>query len=94
MKIEMQSLTHKMQRAAVGKLVDAVLAHAASDRVGTVSQLVDVAQQFWGDSYSSEVYDQARAALSDPEGKWPKLIVCVLGQLAPQVARTTAQNLG
>lgn len=39
MKIEMQSLTHKMQRAAVGKLVDAVLAHAASDRAGTVSQL-------------------------------------------------------
>lgn len=61
MKIEMQSLTHKMQRAAVGKLVDAVLAHAASDRAGTVSQLVDVAQQFWGDSYSPEVYDQARA---------------------------------
>ena len=94
MKIEMQSLTHKMQRAAVGKLVDAVLAHAASDRVGTVSQLVDVAQQFWGDSYSSEVYDQARAALSDPEGKWPKLIDCVLGQLDPHVARTTALNLG
>ena len=94
MKIEMQSLTHKMQRAAVGKLVDAVLAHAASDRVGTVSQLVDVAQQFWGDSYSPEVYDQARAALSDPEGKWPKLIDCVLGQLDPHVARTTALNLG
>ena len=94
MKIEMQSLTHKMQRAAVGKLVDAVLAHAASDRAGTVSQLVDVAQQFWGDSYSPEVYDQARAALSDPEGKWPKLIDCVLGQLDPHVARTTALNLG
>ena len=94
MKIEMQSLTHKMQRAAVGKLVDAVLAHAAADRAGTVSQLVDVAQQFWGDSYSPEVYDQARAALSDPEGKWPKLIDCVLEQLDPHVARTTALNLG
>lgn len=94
MKNEMQSLTHKMQRAAVGKLVDAVLAHAAADRAGTVSQLVDVAQQFWGDSYSPEVYEQARAALSDPEGKWPKLIDCVLGQLDPHVARTTALNLG
>ena len=31
MKIEMQSLTHKMQqRAAVGKLVDARAGHAAS----------------------------------------------------------------
>ena len=39
------------------------------DRVGTVSQLVDdVAQQFWGDSYSPKCNPTRRAPPSDPEG--------------------------
>lgn len=36
----------------------------------------------------------ARAVLTDADSKWSKLINCVLDQTAPNVARTTALNLG
>ena len=35
------SLTHKMQRAALGKTVDLVLSHAEKDPAKTVGQIVD-----------------------------------------------------
>ena len=60
MNTSVESLTHKMQRAAVGKMVDVVLSHADKDRQKTVGQLVDVAKQFYGSSFSAEAYEHAR----------------------------------
>ena len=94
MNTSVESLTHKMQRAAVGKMVDMVLSHADKDRQKTVGQLVDVAKQFYGSSFSAEAYEHARQTLTDPDSKWSKLINCVLDQTDPNVARTTALNLG
>ena len=94
MNTSVENLTHKMQRAAVGKMVDVVLSHADKDRQKTVGQLVDVAKQFYGDSFSEETYDHARLVLDNPDSKWSKLINCVLDQTNPNVARTTALNLG
>ena len=48
------SLTHKMQRAALGKTADIVLSHVNKDREKAVTQLVDVAKTFYGDSFSEE----------------------------------------
>ena len=94
MNTSVESLTHKMQRAAVGKMVDVVLSHADKDRQKTVGQLVDVAKQFYGSSFSAEAYEHARQTLTDPDSKWSKLINCVLDQTDPNVARTMALNLG
>ena len=94
MNTSVESLTHKMQRAAVGKMVDMVLSHADKDRQKTVGQLVDVAKQFYGSSFSAEAYEHARQTLTDPDSKWSKLINCVLDQTDPNVARTMALNLG
>ena len=66
MNTSVESLTHKMQRAAVGKMVDVVLSHADKDRQKTVGQLVDVAKQFYGSSFSAEAYEHARQTLTDP----------------------------
>ena len=88
------SLTHKMQRAALGKTVDLVLSHAEKDPAKTVGQIVDLSKQFYGDSFSEETYAHARQTLTDPNSKWSKLINCLLNQLDPNVARTTALNLG
>ena len=88
------SLTHKMQRAALGKTVDLVLSHAEKDPAKTVGQIVDLSKQFYGDSFSEETYVHAKQTLTDPNSKWSKLINCVLNQLDPNVARTTALNLG
>ena len=88
------SLTHKMQRAALGKTVDLVLSHAEKDPAKTVGQIVDLSKQFYGDSFSEDTYAHAKQTLTDPNSKWSKLINCMLNQLDPNVARTTALNLG
>ena len=88
------SLTHKMQRAALGKTVDLVLSHAEKDPAKTVGQIVDLSKQFYGNSFSEETYAHAKQTLTDPNSKWSKLINCMLNQLDPNVARTTALNLG
>ena len=94
MSTALDSLSHKVQRAAVGTMVDVALAHVNKDRQKAIAEMVDVAKQFYGDSFSEETYERARAVLADPDSKWSKLINCVLSQTDPNVARTTALNLG
>ena len=94
MSTALDSLSHKVQRAAVGTMVDVALAHVNKDRQKAIAEMVDVAKQFYGDSFSEETYERARAVLADPDSKWSKLINCVLSQTDPHVARTTALNLG
>ena len=93
MNTSLENLTHKMQRAAVGKMVDVVLSHADKDPEKTMGQIVDLAKQFYGSSFSDETYERAKKTLSDPDSKWSKLINCVLDQTDPNVARTMALNL-
>ena len=94
MSIALEPLSHKVQRTAVGTMVDVALAHVRKDRQKAFAEMVDVAKQFYGDSFSEETYEHARAVLTDADSKWSKLINCVLDQTAPSVARTTALNLG
>lgn len=77
------SLTHKMERAAAGKLVDMVLSHVQKDRQKAMVEMVDFAKKFYGDSFSEETYDHARLMLGDENSKWSKLINCVLDQTDP-----------
>ncbi len=42
------SLTHKMERAAAGKLIDVALSHVNQDRQKAMVQMVDFAKQFYG----------------------------------------------
>ena len=65
------SLTHKMQRAALGKTVDLVLSHAEKDPAKTVGQIVDLSKQFYGDSFSDETYAHATACWTRPTPTWP-----------------------
>lgn len=94
MNTSLDNLTHKMQRAALGKIVDVALSRAEQDREKTMCQLVDTAKQFYGSGFSDETYENAKKVLTDPNSKWTKLINCVLDQTDPHVARTTALNLG
>ena len=66
MNTSIENLTHKMQRAAVGKMVDVVLSHADKDRQKTMGQLVDVAKEL--DRISKEL-EKNRKFLSSLEAK-------------------------
>ena len=63
MSTALDSLSHKVQRAAVGTMVDVALAHVNKDRQKAIAEMVDVAKQIYGDSFSEETYEQARAVL-------------------------------
>ena len=54
MSIALEPLSHKVQRAAVGTMVDVALAHVRKDRQKVFAEMVDVAKQFYGDSFSEE----------------------------------------
>ena len=66
MNTSIENLTHKMQRAAVGKMVDVVLSHVDKDRQKTMGQLVDVAKEL--DRISKEL-EKNRKFLSSLEAK-------------------------
>ena len=66
MNTSLENLTHKMQRAAVGKMVDVVLSHADKDPEKTMGQIVDLAKQFYGSSFSDETYERAKKTLKRP----------------------------
>ena len=84
MNTSLDNLTHKMQRAALGKIVDVALSRAEQDREKTMCQLVDAAKQFYGSGFSDETYENAKKVLTDPNSKWTKLINCVLDQTDPR----------
>ena len=48
MSIALEPLSHKVQRAAVGTMVDVALAHVRKDRQKVFAEMVDVAKQFYG----------------------------------------------
>ena len=54
MSIALEPLSHKVQRTAVGTMVDVALAHVRKDRQKVFAEMVDVAKQFYGDSFSEE----------------------------------------
>ena len=45
MSTALDSLSHKVQRAAVGTMVDVALAHVNKDRQKAIAEMVDVAKQ-------------------------------------------------
>lgn len=51
MSIALEPLSHKVQRTAVGTMVDVALAHVKKDRQKAFAEMVDVAKQFYGDSF-------------------------------------------
>ena len=87
-------LSHAAQRRIAGVLVDTALNHMGKDREKSFLQLVDMAEQFWGDSYQKESYDKARVAIRDPENRWMRVINRVLDETDPHVAKMAAMNLG
>ena len=67
MNTSLDNLTHKMQRAALGKIVDVALSRAEQDREKTMCQLVDAAKQFYGSGFSDETYENAKKVLTGPD---------------------------
>ena len=94
MNTTLDKISHKAQRAAASVIIDKVLAMVDKDRETGFLELVDWAEQFWGNGFSKEDYDKVRTAIKDPDNRWIKFINRVLDETDPHVAKMAALNLG
>mgnify|MGYP000953207789 CR=1 FL=1 len=99
MNTSLENLTHKMQRAALGKIVDVALSRAEQDREKTMCQLVDAAKQFYGSGFSDETYENAKKVLTGKNGalynaKGKLLATMETYQAQVNVTNTKFQPLG
>ena len=94
MNTALDKISHKAQRAAASVIIDKVLAMVDKDREKGFLELVDWAEQFWGNGFSKEDYDKVRTAIKDPDNRWIKFINRVLDETDPHVAKMAALNLG
>lgn len=70
MNTTLDKISHKAQRAAASVIIDKVLAMVDKDREKGFLELVDWAEQFWGNGFSKEDYDKVRTAIKDPDNRW------------------------
>lgn len=89
-----QTISHSVQRKTVSAIIDLVLNKIDKDREKGFLQMVDVAEQFLGDSISKEQFDLVREAIHDPDNRWMRFINNVLDETHPHVAKMAALNLG
>jgi len=91
---KLDEMSHAMQRKAASALIDKVLRDLDKDREGEFLKIVDYAEKFYGDGFTKEQYDHARAYVQNPDNRWMKVINRVIDETDPHVARMTLLNLG
>ena len=91
-----QNLKHSAERAAVGAMLDGLLAHLnkVDDRIPTYLKIVDLAQRFIGNDNNKATFEMVRSRLSDPNYRWTKFLDRVIQETNPHVAKMTLLNLG
>lgn len=90
----MSELTHKAERAAFGKAIDAVTRHLNKDRETALLQMVDLSEKLMQDTFPKEAYEGARTIITEPDSKWMNYLNKALDELHPNVIKMNALNLG
>ena len=88
------SLSHSLQRKAVGALVDMAMSKIGENREEALLKTVDMAEQFWNGDYPKEKFDNVRSEIKNTDGKWMNIVNYLLDEINPNVAKTTVLNLG
>ena len=87
-----QTLSHKAERAAAGKIVDVLLKSVKKDRNKAIAQIVDFAEKF--PSLSKETFEAFKEALKFPDNRWVKFLNLIIEETDPNVLKTALLNLG
>ena len=90
----LDKVSHAAQRKAGEVLVDAMLKNLNKDRDKAFQDIINLAEQFWGDGFTKEQYDMVREAMKNGDSKWMKFLNRVLDETDPNVAKMTLLNLG
>ena len=94
MAVELGAIGHAVQRKAMSVVVDQVIRNLNQDREKAFMKIMDVAEDYLGDSISKEGFAKARKAFQDPNNKWVRYINRVLDETNPNYLKTMALNLG
>ncbi len=86
------SVSHKVQRAAVSKVLDAFLAGAKKDRQAAFLRIINFAQKFWPD-YPDSFFEKMREDVRN-NSRWVRVINDTIDDLDPHVVKVMAMNLG
>ncbi len=90
----MGTLTHKAERATFNVAIDAAIKYVNKDREKGLLKLVDMAEHYMGDNFSSESYEATKKLIQNPNAKWMQFTNRLLDEVDPHVAKMTALNLG
>ena len=91
----LSNVTHTIERKTLGVIVDGLLKKLnKNDRTSEYLKLVDLAERFFGDSFSKENYDMIRKSIEDQDNKWVTFINNIIDETDPHVAKMTLLNLG
>ncbi|MBQ7862728.1 MAG: radical SAM protein [Clostridia bacterium] len=88
------SLSHSLQRKAVGALVDMAMSKIGKNREEALLKTVDMAEQFWNGDYPKEKFNNVRNEIKNTDSKWMNIVNYLLDEINPNVAKTTILNLG
>jgi hypothetical protein len=90
----MGEFTHKAERLAFSKAIDATMKYINKDREKGFLTLLDLSQKFMGDNFSDQTYERIHKFIQTPDSKWMQYINRSLDELHPNVVKMSALNLG
>ena len=90
----MGAFIYSLERKAFSKIIDAALRSLPKEREAYLLQLTDLAESYMEDNFSTEVYEEIRKLIHNPDTKWMRYVNRVLDETDPHVAKMMALNLG
>ena len=93
---KIQELGHAAERQAIGVVIDGLVRDVkkSSDKRKTYLKFMDLAEKFFGKSFTPEKIAAVKAAIQDPDNRWMKFIDKTIDEINPKFAKMTLLNLG
>lgn len=90
----MGQITHKAERLAFSKAIDATMKYINKDREKGFLSLVDLSEKFMGDNFLPSTYEKVRNLIKTPDSKWMQYVNRLMDEIDPHVIKMSALNLG
>ena len=90
----MGAFIYSLERKVFSKIIDAAFRSLPKEREAYLLQLTDLAESYMEDNFSTEVYEEIRKLIHNPDTKWMRYVNRVLDETDPHVAKMMALNLG
>ena len=87
-------LAHAAERKAFEIIVDTMIKQMGKNPSKSMTQIINMAEKFIGDSWAPEAYDKLRAAFSSEDSKWVHFGKRLIEEVDPFVLKQAFMTLG